>query len=208
MTLSTKTHRAIAVLSLPSNVPALVTYCTGVIKGLTNNAYFQTPTPPIATLQSATNDVQTAETGAQARAKGAVALRNAKKVSLVTLMEEARTYVQSTADASPENAPAIIQSAGMAVRKTPIRPPRVFAAKPTGISGAVKIVAPAAARRASYEWQYSTDGGKTWLALKSTLQAKTSMTGLTPATTVQFRYRAVIKAGEGDWSQPISLLVT
>ena len=207
MTLTNKAHRAIAVLSLPANVPALITYCTGIIKGLTNNAYFQTPSPPVATLQTATNDLQTAETSAQARAKGAVALRNVKKASVVTLLEEARTYVQSTADLSPENAAAIIQSAGMAVRKTPVRAPRVFAAKPSGISGAVKVVAPAAARRASYEWQYSTDGGKTWLAMPATLQAKTSLTGLTPATTVQFRYRAVVKAGEGDWSQPISRIV-
>jgi hypothetical protein len=44
--------------------------------------------------------------------------------------------------------------------------------------------------------------------MPATLQAKTSLTGLTPATTVQFRYRAVVKAGEGDWSQPIAMLVT
>ena len=32
------------------------------------------------------------------------------------------------ADQNPENAPAIIQSAGIAVKKTATRPPRVFAA--------------------------------------------------------------------------------
>jgi hypothetical protein len=33
------------------------------------------------------------------------------------------------------------------------------------------------------------------------------MTGLAPQTTVQFRYRALVKTGEGDWSAPSSLFV-
>jgi hypothetical protein len=111
------------------------------------------------------------------------------------------------ADASVENGPSIIQSAGIAVRKTPVRAPRVFDAKPGATSGTVELVAAAAARRASYDWEYSTDGGKTWVAVLSTLQAKTTVSGLTPATTVQFRYCAVTKTGQGDWSPPVSLLV-
>jgi hypothetical protein len=35
----------------------------------------------------------------------------------------------------------------------------------------------------------------------------TPVTGLTPASTAQFRYRPVTKAGEGDWSQTVVLLV-
>jgi hypothetical protein len=64
-----------------------------------------------------------------------------------------------------------------------------------------------AGHRASYEWDYSTDGGKTWVLAPSTLQAKTTIAGLTPGATVLFRYRAVTKAGEADWSQPVSLLI-
>jgi len=89
----------------------------------------------------------------------------------------------------------------------PTRAPRVFAAKAGAFSGAVQLVAPSAGHRASYEWQYSTDGGKTWVELPPTLQAKTSLTGLTAGSTAQFRYRAVIKAGAGDWSPPLSFLV-
>ena len=61
--------------------------------------------------------------------------------------------------------------------------------------------------RASYDWEYSTDGGKTWVAMPSTLQSKTSMTGLASGTTVQFRSCPVTKAGQGDWSAPVSLTV-
>jgi hypothetical protein len=40
-----------------------------------------------------------------------------------------------------------------------------------------------------------------------TLQAKTTIAGLVPGSTAQFKYRAVTRTGEGDWSQPVSLLV-
>lgn len=63
------------------------------------------------------------------------------------------------------------------------------------------------AHRSFYEWQYSTDGGHTWVVVPSTLQARTTVSGLTPGATVQFRVRPVTKTGEGDWSQPTSLIV-
>ena len=40
-----------------------------------------------------------------------------------------------------------------------------------------------------------------------TLQARTTVTGLSAGTTVQFRYRVILKGGTGDWSPPLSLLV-
>ena len=116
-------------------------------------------------------------------------------------------YVQSTADASPENATSIIESSGIALRKAPVRAPRGFHVKPGQISGSAKLVAPAAARRASYEWGYSIDAGKTWVTLPATLQARTSVSGLPAQTTVQFRYRAVTKTGETDWNPALSFLV-
>ena len=95
----------------------------------------------------------------------------------------------------------------MAVKKTAVRHPRVFEATPGDVSGSAKLIAASAARRASYEWEYSTDGGKTWVTAPATLQAKTTVPGLTPGATVTFRYRPVTKTGEGDWSQPTSVIV-
>ncbi len=85
------------------------------------------------------------------------------------------------------------------------RTPRVFAARPGAVSGTVNLVAASAGHRASYEWQYSTDSGKTWVALPPTLQAKTSVSGLTPGWSVQFKYRVVTKTGAADWSLPITM---
>jgi hypothetical protein len=52
-----------------------------------------------------------------------------------------------------------------------------------------------------------TWGGKTWVTAPATLQAKTTVAGLVPGSTAQFKYRAVTKTGEGDWSQRVSLMV-
>jgi hypothetical protein len=200
-------HRTVASLKLPGTVPALITYAQGIVKGMTGNTAFPTPSPSLPTVTAAINDLQTAETAALARTKGAVATRNEKRIALASLLQLQRAYIQSVADAAAENAPSIIQSAGIAVRKTPVRAPRVFEAKPGALSGTVKLVAPAAARRASYDWEYSIDGAKSWVAVPGTLQARTTVTGLTPVSTVQFRYCAVTQTGQGDWSAPVSLLV-
>ena len=207
-TTSKTTHRSLASLKLPTKVPALITYCQGIVTAMTGNASFPNPTPPLATVTTAINALQTAETAALARAKGAVATRNEKRAALVALLEMLRAYIQSTADATVENGASIIQSAGIAVRKPTVRKPRVFAAEQGDNSGSVKLVAPAAARRASYDWEYSVDGGKTWVATPATTKGRTTVTGLPPGTSVQFRYLSVTpKGGQSDWSQPTSLIV-
>jgi len=196
----------LAVLDLPKRINVLITYASGVVVGMTGNPSFPTPSPALATVTAAIADLQTAETAALARTKGAAASRNAKRAVLVTLLQSLRMYVQSIADQNAENAPAIIQSAGIAVKKTAARRPRVFAALAGANSGTVKIVAPSAGPRASYDWQSSPDG-KTWTDLGTTLQAKTTLAGQTAGTVLQFRYRPVVKAGAGDWSTPVTITV-
>jgi hypothetical protein len=200
-------RRALASLKLPHSVPALITYSQGIVNAMTGNPTFPVPSPTLAVIQAAIDDLQKAETAAQARTKGAVAARNSKRSALIGLLDQLRSYVQSVADGDIENGAAIVEKSTMMVRKVPVRPPRSFEVKLGTVSGTVKLSVPAAARRAAYDWESSTDGGKTWSPLPSTLQAKTTVTGLAVASTPQFRYRPVTKAGEGDWSQPISILV-
>jgi hypothetical protein len=206
-TINTSIHRATVSLKLPAKVADFIAYATGVVHAMTSNPAFPTPVPALSALSTAVSDLQAAETLALTKAKGAVAARNDKRAVVVSLLQQLRGYVQAVADATPENGTTIIQSAGIAVRKVPVRPTRVFAAKPGPVSGSAKLTATIAARRASYDWEYSTDGGKTWVSTPSSLQAKTTVTGLPVGTSVLFRYRAVTKTGEGDWSQGLSLLV-
>jgi hypothetical protein len=207
MTTTKTDHRSLVALKLPTRVQALITYATGIVTALTGNPYFPTIVPTLATLTAAIAALQTAETAALARAKGAVITRNEKRLALVQLLQQLEGPIQAAADANLENGASIIASAGVAVRKTVVRSPRVFGAKPGTISGTAKLFTATAGHRASYEWEYSTDGGKTWVTAPATLQAKTTVPGLTVGTTVQFRSRPVTKTGEGNWTQPVSLVV-
>jgi hypothetical protein len=206
-TTTQSTHRAVAVLNLPKRMPALITYAQGIATALTNNAFFPNPTPTPAAINAAIAQLQTAETAALSRVKGAVTVRNDKRVALVALLQELKGNVQTTADANVENGAAIIESAAISVKKTSVRKPRVFTAEQAEVSGSAKLFAVSAGARSSYEWEYSADGGKTWVTAPVTLQASTTVPGLTPGSTVQFRYRPVTKAGEGNWSQTVSLIL-
>jgi hypothetical protein len=205
---TTTTSRSIAVLKLPTKVLALINLAQAIAKALTNNPHFPDPTPTLAAIVAAIAALVTSQNACLTRVKGAVVQRNAAKKALVQLLELLRANIQSTADADPDNALAIIESAGIGVRKTAVRAPRVFAATQGAVSGSAKLVAPSAGPRSSYEWEVSTDGGKTWVTAPPSVQAKTTLQGLASGTTVQFRYRAVTpKAGAGNWSAPASLLV-
>jgi hypothetical protein len=207
MTKVTTDHRSIVSLKLPKPVPKLITYATGIVTAMTSNPSFPTPVPALATVTAAIAALQAAETTALARTKGAVLTRNEKATALVALLQQLKSYIQTQADANLENGASIIGSAGVAVKKTVVRSPRAFGAKPGAVSGTAKLVTVLAGHRASYEWEYSTDGGKTWVTAPVTLQAKTTIAGLTAGTTVQFRSRPVTKTGEGNWTQPVSLVV-
>jgi hypothetical protein len=200
-------NRANVSLKLPAKVADFIAYAAGVVHAMTNNPAFPAPVPALSALSAAVSDLQAAETLALTKATGAVAARNDKRAVVVSLLRQLGAYVQAIADATPENGATIIQSAGVPVRKVPTRATRVFTAKPGPISGSARLTAAVAARRASYEWEYSVDGGKTWVSAPSSLQAKTTVTGLPVGTSVLFRYKSVTKTGEGDWSQGLALLV-
>lgn len=206
-TIANSVHHVVAILKLPTKVPALIQYVQNIVKMMTGNTAFPNTTALLAQITAAVTALNTAETATLTRVKGAAATRNAARAALLALLQQLKAAVQAAADADTDNAPSIIESAGIAVRKSAVRPPRVFDATQGPTSGTAKLVTASAGHRASYEWETSTDGGKTWVTAPPSLQAKTVITGLPAGTTAQFRYRAVTRTGAADWSQPVSLLV-
>ena len=73
-------------------------------------------------------------------------------------------------------------------------------------SGAVILVARAIARKASYEWQCSTDR-KGWVRAEPTFECKTELFGLTGGARHYVRFRAGALASPGKWSQAVSFIV-
>jgi hypothetical protein len=203
---NSKSKRSIVALNLPTRAPALISYAAGILKAMTGNAAIPNPVPSLTTVASTLAALQAAETAALARTKGAVATRNEIRAQLEQELLQLKGTVQAASDASPENGVSIIQSSGMGVRKPVTHAPRAFSAVAGAVSGSAKLYT-SSAGRASYDWQSSADGGKTWTSLSSTLQAKTTVTGLTPGSSVMFRSRALTRTGEGDWSQPITFIV-
>lgn len=204
---TTNTHRALAVLNLPRHVPDQIKFGQTLQAALASNPHFPLPDPIITAFIAALGNYDAAETTAQTRAKGTIAARNAARVVYVGAIHALKARIQQVADANVDQAEAIIASTSLAVKKVAIRQKQSFQVRQGATSGTVHVITKAAAARASYDWQYSIDGGKTWIDAPHTLQAKTTITGLPVAVTVEFRVRATTKSGQGDWSAPASFLV-
>lgn len=200
-------HRTTAVLKIPTRKSNVAAFATSVINAMTGNTSFPNPTPPLATVAADLAAYEAAEAQVVTRVKGAAVTRNAKYAVLHTDLEHLMGSVQQVADATPANAQSIIEGAGFAIRKTASHPKSAIKVEAGAVPGSVKLTAKAVDRRASYEWQYSTDQ-KTWTNAPASLQAKTAISGLTSGTTVYFRFRGVTKAGEGAYSQVVQMLVS
>ena len=116
-TATTKPRHVSAVLKLPRRVKNIGSYTTSLLAAMTGNASFPSPNPPLATVQTDLDAFNAAEATALTRAKGSAEARNAKLLVLRDDLHHLLDYVQGVANANPASADAIIQSAGMAVRR-------------------------------------------------------------------------------------------
>jgi hypothetical protein len=200
-------NKTLAALRLPTQVPALLSVAQAIVDAMSISPSFRAPTPPLGRVQSAVKGLHDAQVAKLSRTRGTVAVRDRKLAVLVALLLRLKGYVQGVADEDPEHAVAIIESAGMHVKRSAAR------TKPGGgggagrVGGAVRLVARSAGDRAAYLWEWSADGGNTWCRAPQTIQARTVISGLPSASTCWFRYRAVTKTGETDWSEPRSFVV-
>jgi hypothetical protein len=199
--------RSIAVLKLPTRVKYVVSFAESVASALAGNPHFPSPTPTLATFRSDLAALDAAEAATLSRTKGSVEARDARLAILRTDLATLRAYVQTVAErAAPGDADVIIASAGLRLRKPRVYAKPLLAAKQGPVTGAVHLAAKAPSKRASYIWQYSTDQ-TAWTAAPQTMKARAELAGLTAGTRYFFRFHAVTKAGVGDWSQTVALLV-
>jgi hypothetical protein len=203
-----RNHKIVAVLKLPRPILALISVAKAIVAALTaNKASFPNPDPPLPTVSTAIADLESAQAAVVARTNGAVAGRDQKHAALVTFLLQLKAYVQKMSDADPLHGAQLVGSAAMLVKRVVLPSKHVFAVKSGAVSGAVALTTATAGSRASYEWEWSIDGGKTWQLAPATLQSRTTLTGLQPGATVSFRSRSVTKTGASDWTQPIAVIV-
>jgi hypothetical protein len=195
-------------LNLPKVVALLLVFVRHVIDMMTKNvATFASPNPQLSTVAQHADDLEAAEVTAKTLAKGAAQVRNDKKRVVEDDMALLKAYVYSIAAANPALAITIILAAGMSPKNFRLHVKPQLEAIMVPFSLEVLLRARAEQKKAFYEWQYSADGGHTWVDVRTTNAASTMIKGLTAGVTYQFRYRATVKQVTGDWSQVVSLLV-
>jgi hypothetical protein len=170
----------------------------------------------ITAIQNQIPVLDKAEVAARTKVPGAAAARNVQRNLLIGLMETALGLVQTIADACPtvDQAVSTIQEAGLLVALVPQRTKAILAAKQTTPGSNVTLEANATAlgvdsrKKSCFNWQVTSDGGKTYVTLPSTPTSTTSVAGLTPLLTYGFRVSVTSSSGAaGAWSQTVAFLV-
>jgi hypothetical protein len=173
---------------------------------------YASPDPPLPAYQIQIQNVVLAQQRVKTRVLGAAAERDVERDLLYTGMGTQRMYVQTLADvSSPGRAVDLIQNAGLLVADLPLSTKPLLKLRRGTPSGTVIAAAnvglllsasPWVTPRASrfFNWEATFDGGQTFAALPSTNGGKTTLTSLTPLTTVGVRVN-LDAGGPGAWSQ-------
>ncbi len=200
--------RRVALHLSKMTVPQKFQFARAVVAAMTGNAHFPTPSPTLAVITTDANNLEAAHTAAQTRAKGTAALTQVMVKILHLDMQALASYVENIANADPNNAQAIILSAGMQIKKSPAAKLRMLEVIASA-KGQVTLTCPST-RGASYRWDIAT-GDPTieanWKVYVVVKQSKTIQTGLISATVYHFRQWTVGSKGLGPVSQVVSTTV-
>ncbi len=195
-------------LFLPRIVIALIAFGRHLVQCMTGNAWFPTPNPPLAQVTSDLDALDAAETLAKQRAPGAAAARDLKKKTVLDDIEALKAYVHSVMMQNIASAMAIVLSAGMSPKQFGLRTKLPIDAFVSDVPGQAILRAKAVTKgRVAYEWQISSDSGKTWVDLGITTDADTTAEGLVAGSVYMFRVRATVKKTTGAWTQAVTFLM-
>jgi hypothetical protein len=182
-----------------------------VRQNMNGNTWF--PNPPVSLADSGVFDtdikaLDVAETTALTRAMGAAKIRDDKKQIVLNDLHLLMAYVQTIIDANPKNAETIAISSGFDVKHIASRSKEAISVKPKkGESGTMVVTVKKIAGTLANLWEYSTDGGKTWLEMDATGKGKIEITGLIPGSSLIVRNRPILRKGKGTWLQSASVIV-
>jgi len=185
-------------------------------KGLEDSAaLFPDPNPPLPVFSDQIAATDEAQVVAAKGGKGMAAARDVQLGLLWGMMMSELVYIQSIADTGNADASvSTLRAGGVEIAAFPQHDKAILAAAPGPAPGSVVLAANAGAllgdnrwRKHFFSWEYTTDG-ETFITMPSTSEANTTLTGLTPLTTVGFRVAVTTSKGvRGAWSQVIHILV-
>lgn len=180
-----------------------------IVTALTGNTNFPTPSPALANITTAANELETAGAETQAArqaAKEKTSIQNQKEDALDQLLTQLAAYVESVAGSNEQ----LILSAGMDMRASAVvstAPP----AQPQGLTatagdrdGEIDLSWDTVANAKSYIIEQSLDPvtPASWAHASVSTRSSQTMSGLTSGTRYWFRVAAVNINGESGWSDP------
>ena len=193
-------------LNPPKGIAKFIAYAKFIAACMEGNPYFPSPPVLIAKLLAHIADLEAAEIVTRTRVQAAAAARDVKREIVLGDLEQLRMYVQTVANQHAEDAPAVVASSGMSLKRSTAAKKADFTAKQPLRTNSVRLDARHPGGDASFDWQYSKDG-VAWFDGPRTVQSRVTLDELVPGTLYWFRYRVLTKAGLGDWSEPITLMV-
>ena len=190
-----KFKRFVIALLLPQNVAALIIFGRQVWAAVAANAaYFVTPSPSVAAATANLDALEQAEALVPHGGTPAVAARNLKQAAVETDLKMFKAYLLALCMLSPALAEAMIAASCLRMGKATPRSKPFLSAKMGAAPHQIILRAKAVAKRAvSYLWQYSLDGGTTWVTIGTSTDASTIFLDATPKTAYLFRFQATIK---------------
>jgi hypothetical protein len=167
------------------------------------------PLLTLAIFQSDVDALAQAESNTRTRTASSFAARDVRLSRVVADLDFIRAYAQFLVDASPEDAPVIAAKAGMVVThaRNVARSSLRLTKSKTMVHG-VDAFAKVTATRQSHYWQYSIDGGRTFIDAGMTSKGRTTLGAFTPGMTVVVRHRSFDRNALGDWGDPVAIIVT
>jgi len=139
-----------------------------------------------------------------------IALRDEAQQALLVALRKIAAYVQSESlDSLSTLLSSGFQNVPAPSPSGPLDPPSILKAANNGTTQVLLRLSPVANAN-SYETQWTTDGGKTWVTGGITSQARSiALTSLTPGTVYTIQARALGgSTGQSIWSTPVSIMAT
>ncbi|MBI3502076.1 MAG: hypothetical protein HY063_09795 [Bacteroidetes bacterium] len=224
-----KTPKTVVVLPLEATTHTsdFITDAQNIHDLLLNNANFPTLQNDLPQLQADINLLTADEGDVLKRKPGAASAANEKKLEIYNQLDGMRATVQRVVNlpANVANAAAMVQGAGMLVKGKGGQKGKDNLTVHNGdMSGSCDLIAKAAAKKAAYLWQQSTDNVN-WVYCDPicTLETKNTVFNLAVKTDYWFRFRAILpakarkvktskklkkeKAADADWSQSVKITV-
>jgi hypothetical protein len=200
--------KSVALLTSKKTVLQVIADTEHYVQSMTGNTHFTTPSPTLASITTLVNALDAAYKTAESRAKGTVGLMHVALKTLTIALKALAIYVESIANADPDNASSIITSAGMVEKKFTPRAAKTFSVVQTKVSGSVTLNTKAVSR-GTYIYQMSTDptNPASWVTIFTGNTVKFTKTGLTAGVHTYFRGAVILKGVQGEYSPVLGLIV-